>query len=162
MSCQPTDDGCTIKLSPLKPVATMPAYKLPEKCGLTMRRLRQRSVRVLVEIVRDRDNLPREQPDEEDAARERLALGETSLSRSEREPAAGPACGRGVPPSTSLPRWAAKEPPWCLHRGAPGAFWSATRSLHTSIWKPLRVACPGGYVLGRGRVGAVGCTRRDS
>ena len=34
------------------------------------------------------------------AARERLALWGTSLSRSDREPAVGPACGRGVPPST--------------------------------------------------------------
>ena len=31
MSCQPSDDGCTLKLSPLKPLATMRAYKLPAK-----------------------------------------------------------------------------------------------------------------------------------
>ena len=34
-----------------------------------------------------------------------LAQWGTSLSRSDREPATGPACGRGVPPSTPLPRW---------------------------------------------------------
>ena len=34
MSCQPSDDGCTLKLSPLKPLATMRAYELPAKCGL--------------------------------------------------------------------------------------------------------------------------------
>ena len=37
-------------------------------------------------------------------ARERLARWGAGLSRSGREPAAGPACGRGVPPSTPLPK----------------------------------------------------------
>ena len=47
--------------------------------------------------------------------RERLAQWGTSLSRSDREPATGPACGRGVPASTPF-QGGTKDPPWCRAR----------------------------------------------
>ena len=49
-----------MKLAPLNTVATTRAYELSGNCGLPMRRFRPLTCRVLVEIVRDRDNLPRE------------------------------------------------------------------------------------------------------
>ena len=101
MSCQPTGGGCTHEASPSKQVATTRAHELSGNCGLPMRRLRPLTCRVLVEIVRDRDNLPRERQTRE-TLRGRDSYCGVRVSRAAiaSPPQAPPAAGvcRQVPP----------------------------------------------------------------
>ena len=102
MSCQPTDGGCTHEASPSKHVATTRAYELSGNCGLTMRRLRPLTCRVLVEIVRDRDNLPRERQTRETLRGRDSYCGYESLaqrSRVRRRPRLRQGCAAKYPRS---------------------------------------------------------------
>src|SRR6476620_5452258 len=97
--------------SPSKQVATTRAHEVSGNCGLTMP-FAALTCRVLVEIVRARDNLPRERQTRE-TLRERDSYCGVRVSRAAiaSPPQAPPAAGvcRQVPPLQG----GTKEPPWC-------------------------------------------------